>query len=132
MRGFVLLSLIIFASTSIGYGVGYHVGRKTISSSETCKPDEPSTPPHPGVNLNCYQDTRTIDTWVFPCNVIIIEMIEREKKDEELYNELNENIEKFLIDKSTQHSLSNVTVPVFATTIKNEDKDTHCFINERE
>ncbi len=129
MRQFILLSFVIIASTSVGYSVGYHMGHRTVSS----EPDEPyQVKIRPNVNLNCYQDTKNIDTWVFPCNVIIIEIIEREKEDEELFNELHENIKKILIDKSTQHSLNNVKVPVFARMIKTEDKDTHCFINERE
>ena len=97
MREFVLLSFIIFASTSIGYRVGYHMGNGAVATEQV--PIEQMIPIP--VKVDFHQNVKKIDDWFFPCNVIHIEITERDKKDEDLSIELNESLKRILIDKST-------------------------------
>jgi hypothetical protein len=95
MKKIILLSFIFFVSTSIGFRVGYRSG---VHSA-------PARPVH--VTLDFFYDPKRIDNWTFLCNVIHIEIIERDETDEKFSNELNDVINKFVtvnnkkIDKST-------------------------------
>lgn len=90
MREFILLSFIVFASTSIGY----RIGRSAVPP--------PSKPVY--VTIDALNDLRKIDNWFFPCNVIHIEIIERNESDEEFSRELNDVITKFVKDKIIEKS----------------------------
>lgn len=89
MREFILLSFIVFVSTSIGYHIGY---RRAILQ------------PGKFVTVDALNDFKNIDNWFFPCNVIHIEIIERNESDEKFSRELNDVITKFVKDKSIEKS----------------------------
>lgn len=99
MKELVILSFIIFVST-IGYRVGYHVGVSSVST-EPAKVTETTE-----ANVETFQNVKKIEDWFFPCNVIHIEIIERDAKDEKLYNELNDSINK-LIEQHESTILKN-------------------------
>tara|TARA_B110000037_G_C16962089_1_gene441421 strand:- start:191 stop:514 length:324 start_codon:yes stop_codon:yes gene_type:complete len=90
MIEFILFSFIVFASTSIGY----HIGRKAVPP--------PIKPVY--VTVDALNDLRNIDNWFFPCNVIHIEIIERNESDEKFSRELNDVITKFVKDRSIEKS----------------------------
>jgi hypothetical protein len=100
MKELVILSFIIFVS--IGYRVGYRVGVSSVST-EPLKPAglEATTE----ANIEIFQNVKKIEDWFFPCNVIHIEIIERDEKDEKLYNELNCTINKFIDRKQHKSTI---------------------------
>lgn len=91
MRELILLSFIFFASTSIGYRVGYRNGAVA-----------PSEPVY--VTVDTFDYFKNIDNWFFPCNVIHIEIIERDETDEKFSSELNDVINKFVNNKNIDKS----------------------------
>lgn len=92
MRELILLSFIVFASTSIGY----HIGRSAVPLTPASKPAY--------VTVDALNDFKNIDNWFFPCNVIHIEIIERDESDETFSRELNDVITRFVKDKSIEKS----------------------------
>jgi hypothetical protein len=95
MRELILLSFIVIASTSIGYRVGYRVGYRNAAVA-------PSKPVY--VTVDAFEDFNKFDNWFFPCNVIHIEIIERDETDEKFSSELNNVITKFVNNKEKYKS----------------------------
>ena len=101
MREFILLSFIIFASTSIGYHMGY---RSAVNSALTnpvlTNPVLTNLVLTNPVTVDVFDDFKNIDNWFLPCSVIHIEIIERNEIDERFSSELNDVINKFVNDNS--------------------------------
>lgn len=101
MRKLFLLSFIIFASASIGYRAGY---RRSVGGVGGVVHPAPGKPVH--VTLDFFEDSKQIDNWFFLCNVIHIEILERDETDEKFSHELNDVINKFLNDKNRKEDKS--------------------------
>ena len=105
MKGLYALSFII--TSTVCYSLGYRMGQyRPIKdgSEKSVKPIE--------VNLNFFQNAKKNDNWFFPCNVIHVEILERDNIDKKFYNEMCEFIKKFI------HEGKNSTLVEYSTFVE--------------
>ena len=91
MKGLYALSFIV--TSTLFFNLGYRMGQYRSIKNEPpeVKPIE--------VKLNFFQYVKEVDNWFFPCNVIHLEIIERDETDEFFYSEMCGFIKKFIKER---------------------------------